>query len=672
MTPSPPLSTLARAIAQGAHPADLLPELHRELIAATGGTRSVVLQPGRAPGTYRATSGRGFADLGAIALGPAEAAAVSSSLASGPAVCDLRQFPALAAGFAAQSALVIPLPPGPDAGFVMVGGCTLAARDAFDVAMRAAIEFSLALQIARRLRQAAVHQKLQELFLAFSRTVAARLGFGTALDALAHEANSLFGTRRTSIWLHNRRARELTLAASSDPAHAATPSSTATDSPAARGLRLERPHIYGDDDGTCLLAPLRGWRRALGTLVVEGFPSELDDREFLEGASELARQLSVAIENVQLLDDVLQQRRLLEDTFNSLIDLVVVVDADLRVVQMNDAFAERIGAGRAEVFEKPIAGFIGTEMTAWVAERGESDPAGDARTKQFSDERLDGTFSATVTPLIGQDGVPAGRVLVARDITRQIALEREQTALRERLAQSEKLASLGRFVAGIAHEMNNPLQSVLGHLELLITTSEEAKPVRRTLRQIYQEGDRAAKIVRNLLVFAGSRRMTRRRLHVDRVLSRVLSSRAAALRKARITVERRVDDGVAQVTGDPLLLQQAFLNLVINAEQAVEGAAEGRRIEIAVTQAGSMVRTAIRDSGPGIPPDILPHVFDPFFTTKEVGKGTGLGLAITYGIVQEHGGTIAAGNAPGGGAVFTIELPIAAPPGARSVDTRVW
>jgi signal transduction histidine kinase len=275
----------------------------------------------------------------------------------------------------------------------------------------------------------------------------------------------------------------------------------------------------------------------------------------------------------------------------------------------------------------------------------------------------------TVTPLINEDGEPVGTVLVARDITRQTRLEADQEALRARLAQSEKLASLGQFVAGIAHEINNPLQGVLGHLELLIDTPETASPgssgstalprgLRKELRRIYHEADRAAKIVRNLLTFTGSQRKTRRRLRIDRVLSRALASRRASLARAGIDVIRHHGEDLPPVLGDPMLLQQAFLNVLINAEHAiVETGVPGSITVTTESTDPRIVTTTIRDTGRGMSPSVLPRVFDPFFTTKEVGQGTGLGLAITYGIIQEHGGTIHASNAPQGGATFTIELP---------------
>ena len=398
--------------------------------------------------------------------------------------------------------------------------------------------------------------------------------------------------------------------------------------------------------------------------MIEGVGSTgLSDQQRLDLTGDSGRQLSAGIENVQLLEDMLRQRRLLEDTFNSLIDLVVVTDGAQRVVQMNDAFARRLGRSRAELLERPLVELVGADLADWAA-ASEADFSSE-RVRTLEHPALGGQFVVTMTPLINEDGEPVGTVLVARDVTRQTRLEAEREALRAKLAQSEKLASLGQFVAGIAHEINNPLQGVLGHLELLLVG--DAGPgtspgLRRELRRIYREADRAAKIVQNLLTFSGAQRKVRRRLRIERVLSRVVASRRRSLARARIDLVRdqQEEAGAVFVLGDPLLLQQAFLNVLINAEHAIAARGDAGSIVISTKTRDGRVITTIRDSGGGIAEQVLPRLFDPFFTTKPVGQGTGLGLAITYGIIQEHGGTIHAAN-DGRGAVFTIELPAFGP-----------
>lgn len=513
-------------------------------------------------------------------------------------------------------------------------------------------------------RDTALHQHLRDLLAGFSQAAFTNLSITAALETLVGAANDAFGARRTDVWLYERRTRELGLAASSvGPGATRETHAVGASAPAARGLRLERAQLLPQGAGRVLVAPLRGSRRALGTLIMEGGAVDTADDQCVELAEGFARQLAVAIENVSLLDEVLRQRRLLEDTFNSLSDLVVVTDGALRVVQTNNLFAARAGATSTELMNRPLGDLIGRAMAAWVESPDSLDAAapGDGLARRFDDERLRGTFAVTVTPLINRDGEPAGRVVVARDITDQTRLEAEQAALRERLAQSEKLASLGQFVAGVAHEMNNPLQAVLGHLELLIATSAAARPLRRELRRIYNEGERAAKIVQNLLMFTGSHRMKRRSLALDTIVSRALASRRVARRRAGIRVVRTRGQNLAPVVGDALLLYQAILNVLINAEHAVADAAPGaRHIEVRTARgADGGVVLSIRDTGAGIPPEVLAQIFDPFFTTRDVGQGSGLGLTIAYGIIQEHGGTIRASSAPGGGAEFAIELPAA-------------
>jgi PAS domain S-box-containing protein len=423
-----------------------------------------------------------------------------------------------------------------------------------------------------------------------------------------------------------------------------------------------------------VIVPLRGTRRALGTIVFDGARIEAGgELDFLDRADELGRQLAAAIENMQLLDDVMRSRRELENTFDSISHLVAVSDRRGRIVHVNRAFATRVGRTRAELVDRPLADFLGAELGAWMAEQGSTarDVEGTGSTREVVDPVLHGPFIVTATDLLNQERERVGSVIVARDMTPQNKLEAEREELRRRLTQSEKLAALGQFVAGIAHELNNPLQGVLGHLELLRVTGAFPKQLRREIQTIYREADRAAKIVRNLLVFAGSRRLPRRPVSLNGVLQKVVALRAAACRAQEIEVVRHYDEKLPRVQSDPLLLHQVFLNMIMNAEHAIASTGHGGRIEIttAAAPAGNRIIATVHDDGPGIPVDALPRIFEPFYTTKEVGKGTGLGLAIAYGIVLEHGGHIVAANHPEGGAVFTVELP-AGPAAASRKDVQ--
>ena len=335
-----------------------------------------------------------------------------------------------------------------------------------------------------------------------------------------------------------------------------------------------------------------------------------------------------------------------------------------RITHVNEPFAARAGRSREDLVNQPLNQLVGPELAAWLDDHARTPPGPgeeSASTREVVDPVLKGPFMVTVTDLLNNDRQQVGSVVVLRDLTPHTKLEAEREALRRRLTQAEKLAALGQFVAGIAHELNNPLQGVLGHLELLRRTGAFPKNLRREVQIIYREAERAAKIVRNLLVFAGSRRLVRRSVNVNTILQKVIALRAAAFRAANIEVVRRYDENLPRVQSDPLLLHQVFLNVVMNAEHAIAATRRAGRIEITTTlnQAGDRVMATVRDTGTGIPEDALSRIFEPFYTTKEVGKGTGLGLAIAYGIVQDHGGQISAANHREGGAIFTVELPTA-------------
>ena len=674
---------LASILANGRKATDLLPHLHQHALDATGGVCSLLFQQNPRNGILQATSGFGLDELRTDPWIPGtdEAALVASAFErrAPTLVADAnRQMPDLSARLNTPATLLLPLVRDEErVGLLAVGFISPPTSQFPGDAGEAADAFVTALELIQLRGREELLRDVRALLDEFSASLSATLNLSSGLDIFCHGANRLFAADRTSVWIHDRRARHLVLQASSDTQDVVRGlriSSEDATAPATAGMRSTRAEIIWQSEGDAATAlvtvPLRGTRRALGAIVFEGVRVETGgELDLLDRADELGRQLSSAVENMQLLDDIMRSRRELENTFDSISHLVAVSDTRGHIVHVNQAFASRAGLPREDLLDRPLTDHIGPELAAFIEQYRSASPGapGDAaNTCEVVDPLLKGPFMVTVTHLLDQDREPVGSVLVARDLTPQTRLEAEREELRKRLGQSEKLAALGQFVAGIAHELNNPLQGVLGHLELLRTTGAFPKQLRREVWTIYREADRAAKIVRNLLVFAGSRRLARRSVSVNVVIQKVLSLRAAACRAQDIEVVRHYDDKLPRVQSDPLLLHQVFLNMVINAEHAIASTGAPGRIEVrtAVAKSGDRIIASVRDTGTGIPETTLSHIFEPFYTTKEVGQGTGLGLAIAYGIVQDHGGQIIAANHPEGGAVFTVELP-AVPPSVR-------
>jgi signal transduction histidine kinase len=226
------------------------------------------------------------------------------------------------------------------------------------------------------------------------------------------------------------------------------------------------------------------------------------------------------------------------------------------------------------------------------------------------------------------------------------------------LVQSEKLSAIGELVAGVAHELNNPLTSILGYAQLLESDSNLPPGVRRDVAVISQEAERTRRIVQNLLTFARQQPSEWGLVDVNAALEQALALRRHDLTRGGVEVVARMDPRLQPVRGDVHQLQQVFLNIVNNAIYAMRHR-DPARLEVTTRQRGGRVTIEFADTGPGIAPEHLHKVFDPFFTTKKIGEGTGLGLSISYGIVRDHGGTITGGNRPEGGACFSVELPAA-------------
>jgi len=259
------------------------------------------------------------------------------------------------------------------------------------------------------------------------------------------------------------------------------------------------------------------------------------------------------------------------------------------------------------------------------------------------------TMRASASPLYDAAGKINGVVASARDVTDAKAAEKQNL-------QKEKLAAMGEMMSGVAHELNNPLTAILGVSDLL----RERAPDDATRRQteiILKQARRAAVIVQNLLAYARPSALTRKKMRPEEALQAAIDQQRASLSQKNISIELVPPPGRLALEADPKLLHQVFVNLIVNAEQAITSRGERGALRISIEHADGKIGFVFADDGPGIAPENFGKIFDPFFTTKRPGGGTGLGLAICTAIIKEHGGSIEVQSAPGNGAEFRVWLP---------------
>jgi PAS domain S-box-containing protein len=262
------------------------------------------------------------------------------------------------------------------------------------------------------------------------------------------------------------------------------------------------------------------------------------------------------------------------------------------------------------------------------------------------------TMRASASPLFDAENKLSGAIVSVRDITVEKKLEQQ-------IIQSERLAAMGQMIGGFAHELNNPLTSILGMSELL-QEGEAPESVRKQMVILQQQARRAAEIVQNLMYFSRPPAPGKSPIDLGELVQRTLHLHAYSLRKNNITVDFLKETSVPAVSGDAHQLMQVFLNLMLNSEQAMREVRDRGTLRIRMEKQEKAVSVIFQDDGPGISPEILPNIFDPFYTTKRPGRGTGLGLSICKAILREHNGNVEAASGPGGGAVFTVTLPLAA------------
>jgi PAS domain S-box-containing protein len=345
------------------------------------------------------------------------------------------------------------------------------------------------------------------------------------------------------------------------------------------------------------------------------------------------------------------RRRLLE----SFPDLILVVDLEERYTFVSSRSRDILGYEPQDMMGKKISEI--EESSSDLASLYQTVASGKQAfaSSEYGARHRNGswrTMRASASQLVDDEGKINGVIISLRDIT----IERK---LEQQVVQSERLAAMGAMIGGVAHELNNPLTTILGNSELLLdNVSDEG--ARRRIALLQQDARKAAEIVKNLTYFSRPPAPGKTKINVTEVVERTLNLHAYSLRKNNITIDFLKEAGMPYALGDPHQLMQVFLNLIVNAEQAIRETRDRGTLRIRLGKGEATVWVSFQDDGPGIPKENLPSIFDPFYTTKRPGRGTGLGLSICKSVMKEHNGSVEAANGPGGGAVFTVTLPIAA------------
>ena len=383
------------------------------------------------------------------------------------------------------------------------------------------------------------------------------------------------------------------------------------------------------------------------------------------------------------LDDITQRREMerrlhQEQEFarrlvESFPDLIVVLDSEGRYTYVSPRVKEALGFEPQELIGKKVGERTNADDRPAMLEMF-NDLLGGNRTYGTVEYRPQDKrggwriFRATASPLYDEGGKIAGVIASSRDVT-------DLKRMEQQLIQSEKLAAMGQMIAGVAHELNNPLTVVLGVSELLRERSREESTARQ-LDLVYRQARQAANIVQSLLAFSRPAAPRKTQIDLPEVIAKTLQLHEHSLRNNRISVEIHPAAGNLSngshpiVLGDANQLMQVFLNLITNAEQAIREIRDHGTLHIRFGRIGDRACVTVEDDGVGISKEVLPLIFDPFFTTKRPGRGTGLGLSISLAIVREHGGNIDVQTMPGRGSSFTVMLPIESEPDAE--DAKQW
>jgi two-component system NtrC family sensor kinase len=411
--------------------------------------------------------------------------------------------------------------------------------------------------------------------------------------------------------------------------------------------------------------PIVAVSRTIGAVSMEGDRDHAFDQNALLFTRAVLAQAGIALENARLVELLSSGKREWEQTVDAFNQAICYVDAEGAVRRANRVFADLI---KLPVTALPGRPWVTLVPPSWVDPIARLFTATDGPAAPVEVRAGDRLLLVTAIPT-----EPGAAVLLLED-------QSEKRRLQEQLLQSEKMSAIGQLIAGVAHDLNNPLASVVGFSDLLGEAADVPPRLAEPLAVIRQEAERASAIVRNLLSFARRQEGERQLQSIRPILESTHQLLKNQLLAARIELTLTFEPGLPEVDVHANQIKQVFVNIINNAAQAIssvrtkEGAG---RIEIITKCEPDGLSVHISDNGPGIPEAVAQRVFEPFFSTKSEGEGTGLGLSICLGIVKEHGGNISVdpgGAGSGRGATFMVELPTgvrtAASPLAAGAETE--
>ena len=387
-------------------------------------------------------------------------------------------------------------------------------------------------------------------------------------------------------------------------------------------------------------APIQAVGRSIGVVAVASERPDVFGPDELALLSAVVSQAAIALENARLLHLLSSGKRQWELTVDAITQAICIVDERGIVRRANRVFADLV---QLPVTALPGRSWMSLLPPAWAS------IVSQALAEPGPHDIRSGTRDYTVSAVRMEGAEDEAAVLSFEDHT-------EKRLLQDQLIQSEKMSAIGQLIAGIAHDLNNPLASVVGFSDFLAESGDVPQALAEPLRVIRQEAERAATIVKNLLSFARRQEGERLPQPLQPLLESVLALLRNEMMALKVETALFVEPHIPDIEMNPNQIKQVFVNLLNNAAQAI--ASTGRPGHITVTAKRWLdgVAVSVADDGPGIPEELLPRVFEPFFTTKTEGEGTGLGLSICQGIIKEHGGRITLESSPGVGATFTVEL----------------